>query len=311
MAIASGSTVREAFIAESTFGTTPSTPTFQIFRHTGGGLSLDKGTGQSSEITAHRNVTAEFQLSHRVQGSYPFEFSDATLEEFLQAVLMGSWSSADILKVGTTFRSFTFEKTIDVGGGTYNYHRHLGCALDRMSINIAAEEAVTGSIDVVGKEQSDPATSIISGATYTAANTEAIMTGDTVASISVVGLSPDPIVKSISLSLANNLRSRPFLGSLFTDSFGMGQFEITGQIEAYYNSGALLQAIKDHTSGELSFNVGVTTGKILTITIPAAQLGNGRVVAGGNNGDEMITADFRGVYSSSDATSLIIERNVA
>src|SRR4051812_2112240 len=97
MAIASGSARRIAFIKETTFGTTPATPVFQVFRATGGGPRTNKSTDTSKEIQADRNVRDEFLLGVDVAGAYDFELTYGTLDPLLEGLLFSVWDDDVIL----------------------------------------------------------------------------------------------------------------------------------------------------------------------------------------------------------------------
>ncbi|MFA7279815.1 MAG: phage tail tube protein [Sterolibacterium sp.] len=308
MSIASVSDSQIGFIAEATFGTTPTTPAFQVLRRTGGQLATNKGTVRSDEINSFRDVVDEYQVSQDVAGSLDFELSDDALDTLLQACLGGTWTS-EVLKTGNTFRSFTFEERLYLGSTDYSYQRYRGCIVNTMELNIAARSALRGSMGIMGKDQVQD-TAIISGATYVAANQDAIVTADSVGSLSIIGMTATPVIKEISLSFNNNARIRDSVGSLFTQQFGVGQIDITGRIRAYFESNALMQAVLDHDFGEISFSAGVASGDKFTFEIPKAQFLNGPLSGGGKDDDKMIDIDFRALYNSADSTSMIITRNV-
>jgi hypothetical protein len=308
MAIADTSKTRIAYIAESTFGTTPSTPTFKELRRTNGGLQLQKGTVRSDEINLDRNVRDEFAVSHDITGSIDFQMSHATLDDMLEAVMGGTWA-ANVLKAGGTSRSFTFEETIDIGGGNFSYQRFVGTSVNTMELNVAARQAARGSIGLMGRSQAQD-TAIITGATYTASNAEPIMTADSVASLSVASLS-GLNVKSLSLNISNNLRIRDEVGSLYTQEFGMGQIDITGRMSVYFESNDLMTEILNHGSGTLQFTIGPTTNKKYTFKLGTIKFLNGPIVLGGRDDDVMQEVEFRAIYNSSDTSSIVVTRVVA
>lgn len=307
MAFGDTSKSRIAYIAESAFGTTPATPTFKELRRTSGGLELRKGTAVSGQVGLIRDIRQEMQLSQDVSGDIAFEFSNANFDDFLEAVLGGTWAT-NVLKTGNTARSFTFEETVLVGA-TSNYLRFLGCGLNTMGINFSSRGIVGGNIGVMGKSMSAIATAIIAGATYTAPNTESVFTSDKVATLSILGATP--VVKSLSLNFNNNLRIRPAVGTLYTDEFGIGAIEVTGRIEAYFADGTLPDAIRSHTTGALSFTVGVDANKKYTFSLPVIQINNGATVLGGQSDDVMVNIDFRAIYDTGISSTLSVTRLVA
>lgn len=308
MAIASTSRSRVAYISEAAFGTTPATPTFIEMRRTNGNLGTKKSTVKSEQVTLDRNVRAEYQTAQDVTGSYDFEFSADSLDNLLAGALRASWAT-NVLVNGAAEPSFTFEETIDVTGSNV-YQRYTGCMIDSLSLNIAARRAVTGSVNIVGVQQT-LATTIITGATYTAAPTTAIETADKVAALAIAGINPVPKIKSLSLNIANNLRARDKVGSLYADSFGAGTCDVTGTIEAYFESNALLQSVLDHGGGAISFTLGQVANKKYTFSLPAVTFLDGSRKIGGNNDDVMMSIPFRAVYDATTAGSIKITRAVA
>lgn len=309
MSIAATSKSRIAYVAEATFGTTPTTPTLKEIRRTGGSLDMKKGTVRSDQIQLDRNVRAEYMVSHDVTGSIDFELNNASFDDFIEAVLGGTWGT-NVVKVGNTQKFFTIEETVDFGGGSFGYIRNTGSIINTLDLNIAARQAARGSIGIMGKQQAYD-TAIVTGATYTAPNAEAIFTADKVASLSVVSLSPAPIVKSLSLQISNNARIRDQVGSLYTEEFGVGQVDITGRLSAYFASNALAAQVLAHGTGALSFTIGVDANKKISISLPNIQLLNGSPRLGGPNDDVMIDVDFRALYDSSSVSSIVVTRLVA
>lgn len=307
MSIAPTSRTRVAYIAESAFGITPATPTFLEIRRTGGNLRTKKTTAVSEEIHLDRNVRAEYQLAQDVEGSYDFELTYGSFDDMLEAALGGAWST-NVLVNGSVEKSLTFEQTVDIGGGSFEYHRFTGVEVDSLSLKFEARKGVTGSVNLQGKQET-LASAIISGATYTDPNTNIIETANSVASLAVASLSPVPIARNLTLNIANNLRRREVLGSLYTNSFGSGQLDVTGTLEAYFTSNALYQAVLDHGTGALALTIGAVTAKKYTISLPVIQFLDGSKILGGKSDDVRVEIQFRAVWDG--AKSISITRAVA
>jgi hypothetical protein len=308
MPIASGSARRIAFIKEATFGTTPATPAFQILRATGGGPRTNKSTDTSKEIQADRNVRDVFLLGIDVAGDYAFELTYGTLDALLEGALFGAWDEDDILKNGVTPASFTFEEFLEMGA-TDSFSRFTGCMVNSLSLAIAARAAITGSLALMGQQET-LGTAILSGATYVDPNDNPVSTASAnVASLSVAALSPK--VKSLNLQIANNLRTRPVVGSKVSEQFGYGRCEVGGTLDCYFESNALYQAVLDHGGGAVSFIVGNSTGEKYQFDLPKIIFGNGERQPGGNDDDVMVSIPFNAVYDESEACTIMITRAVA
>lgn len=307
MAFANGSGARVAYVAETAYATTPATPTFKVLRVTGGGMRTDKSTVVSDEIRADRNVAGEGLVGIDASGSYDFELTYGTMDDLLASALQGAWAT-NVLKNGVTPSYVTFEETLNLGGSS-SFSRFTGCSVNSLSLSISAREKVTGTINLMGQKET-LATSIVTGATYTAANSEPILTASGhVASLSVAAGTPK--VRSLTLEIANNLRARPVVGSLYSEEPGSGRFEVTGTLQAYFESNALYQSVLDHGGGAISFTVGAATTKKYTISLPNVQFLNGSRVIGGNDQDIMVDIPYRAVYDGTAACSLQITRAVA
>ncbi len=304
---ASGSGTRVAYVPEVTFGVTPATPAFKVLRVTGAGLRTTKATGTSNEIRADRNVTDEFMLGQDVAGAYNFEMSYATFDELLEGLLQGAWAT-NVLKNGTTPKSFTFEETLELGA-TDSFSRFSGVMVNSMSLAIASRAAVTGTLNLMGiKEVVDDA--IVVDATYAAPNTKPISTSSAnVANLSVAASNPK--VRTLNLEITNNLRTRPVVNSLYSEEFGSGRFEVTGTLEAYFENSTLYESVLSHGGGALAFTIGNAANEKYTISVPKIIFGNGEKRVGGNDDDVIVSLPFRGVYDVTEACTMKITRAVA
>jgi hypothetical protein len=80
------------YVAESVYGTTPDNPTFKALRHTGMTLGVQRGSLQSEELRADRQIS-DFRLGAvSVAGDINTELSFASFDDLLEAVLCGTWA---------------------------------------------------------------------------------------------------------------------------------------------------------------------------------------------------------------------------
>jgi len=115
----SGSTNRSktAYVLESTFGTTPATPAFQELRVTSNGLEYKPTRTTSAEIRSDRQVSDQILTKFDASGTIGLELSFQTFDDFLQAVLQGTWvnqpqqsvtaltTTTATVAAGTTFKA--------------------------------------------------------------------------------------------------------------------------------------------------------------------------------------------------------------
>ncbi|MBS7542526.1 phage tail tube protein [Ancylobacter oerskovii] len=308
MPLANGSGTRIALVPETVFGTTPANPTFQVLRMTGAGIRSNKTTGTSEEIRRDRNVTDEFLRGVDVAGDNNFEFSYGSQDDLLAAALFSSWNT-DVLVNGITPKSFTYEETLELGP-TDSFSRFTGVMVSQLSLDVQARAAVTGSVSFMGQKET-LGTAALAGATYTDPNANKVETASgSIAALNVADV-PNVAVRRVQIQVANNLRTRPVVGSLYTEEFGFGVIDVTGTIEAYFASNALYQKVLDHGGGALAFTIGTVADQKYTFTLPKIIFQSGERTQRNNTSDVMLTLPFRAVLDGTTGGSLKIERAVA
>ncbi|PZP15675.1 MAG: phage tail protein [Sphingomonas hengshuiensis] len=308
MPFANSSETRIAFVAETAFGVTPATPTFKTLRTTGGGVRTNKQTSISDELRADRNVVDEALIGLGAGGAYPFELSYGTFDDFLASALRGAWAT-NVLKNGVTPSYLTVEETLELGA-TDSFSRFTGCSVNTLSLAIPARGKVTGSLGLMAQKET-LATTIITGATYTAPSTEPILTSAAhVAALALTGVTPALKLRSLNLEISNNLRERPVIGSMYSEEHGAGRCNVTGTLEAYFEGGGQYQSVLDHASGALAFTIGAATTKKYTVSLPKIILLDGARQIGGNEDDVILSIPYRAVFDATAGCSIQITRAV-
>lgn len=299
MTIAGGSLARLAYIAEVTYGTTPATPAFQVINPTSHNIGLEKETFQSETIRSDRQLNDFRHGVRQASGDIGIEFRDASWDDLLQAVMMGTWS-ADVLKAGTTRRSFTIERFFS---DITRYRRAVGCEFNSFSLECPASGIVTGTFGVIGMDDTGAGTAIASSS-YTADPNENVM--DSLSGSITVGGSAVSCITSIKLTLENGIENLPVVGETTRIRGAAGRSIVTGELTAFYQDDTLLDAFEDETEVAIVFTLtdGVAT---YTFTLPKVKFTGGKPEVGGER-EVSITMPFQAIYSSSDATQLKIER---
>ena len=294
------SQTRIAYIEESTYGTTPATPAFQEARYTADGLTAGVENIVSNEIRADRNVSDTIQVGSNAGGNLDFELSYGSFDDFLESLMYSTWSS-NVLKNGTTQKSFTLEKTFETGA-TDQFHRFTGCIVNGMSLSIQSQQIVTGSFDMVAKGMDDPAQAIITGATYTAPNTNDVMNaGDDFSSLTITGASGIELT-ALNLNITNNVRQQPVVGSIDSRGVGTGRFEVTGDLTAYFENEELYDLFNNGTASDISFKLGGASSKNYVFDMGKVKFEEGNVLTPGNDQDIFVQLNFRALYDGVDNT---------
>lgn len=305
---ANASETRLAYVPETTWGTTPATPPFKVLRYTGESIVAGKTTVTSEEIQADRNIRDEVMVGRGAEGDIQAELSYGSFDDLIESALAATWAS-DEIKNGVVEKSFTFEKTFELGV-TDQYHRFAGVVMNTMQLQATAQQLITIQFGIMGKGGS-AAAAIVTGATYGPPNTNDVMSaGVDFAGLAVVGVPAPPKIRTISLQTNNNLRQQAIVGQLDLAGLGRGRFEVTGSMEAYFENGDLYESFLSHEALSLVFTLGTVTGQKYTVSVPKLKITTGQVLAQGNDQDVMANLEFRGLYDPTELASIVINRAV-
>jgi hypothetical protein len=303
MTIATGSRHDMAYVVESVFGTTPTTPTFTPIRHTGTTIGLSKDAIESEELRQDRQIANYRHGNKSVAGDVNIELSYGTFDDLLEATLAGTWAT-DVLIAGTTRRSYTVERHhTDIG----KYLRSTGCSFNALSLSVAPNSMVTGSFSVIGKAFSVASTAI-SGSTYSAETTTAPF--DSFTGSITEGGSSIAVVTSIDLSIDNGMEALYVVGSDETLLPSIGKSTVTGSITAYFEDSTLIDKFIAETASSLSFVLTDQVGNSYTVDLPNIKYNSGNPEVGGP-GAITVTLDFVALYDASTGSQIEITRSAA
>ena len=303
MTIATGSRHDMAYVVESVFGTTPTTPTFTPIRHTGTTIGLSKDAIESEELRQDRQIANYRHGNKSVAGDVNIELSYGTFDDLLEATLAGTWAT-DVLIAGTTRRSYTVERHhTDIG----KYLRSTGCSFNALSLSVAPNSMVTGSFSVIGKAFSVASTAI-SGSTYSAETTTAPF--DSFTGSITEGGSSIAVVTSIDLSIDNGMEALYVVGSDETLLPSIGKSTVTGSITAYFEDATLIDKFIAETASSLSFVLTDQAGNSYTVDLPNIKYNSGNPEVGGP-GAITVILDFVALYDSSTGSQIEITRAAA
>ena len=301
MAIASGSRHRLAAIAEVTYGTTPTTPAFTTLRHNSCNIGLSKDAVESEEIRGDRQITCFRHGNKSVGGDIEGELVYGEYDSLIEAALCGTWST-DVLKAGTTRRSFTVERTFQ---DITQYMRYTGCEVNTMSISIAPNSMIGVSFGFIGKDQSIARTGIASS-TYSTL-TDTCQFDSFTATINEGG-SPIALVTEMEVTLENGIEPQFVVGSSTTLRPSIGRCNVTGSITVYLEDQAMLTKFQNETESSLDITMTDPDGNTFQIEIPKLKYNSGQPDVSGE-GSVTVSMDFQAIYDSVDASNIVITRN--
>lgn len=302
--MADGSRHSLYMIAETVYGTTPATPSLGRVRNTGTTLGTAMDTLESEEIRSDRQ-TADFRLGQRkVGGGLPVEVAaDAQFDLILEALLGGTWTT-NVLKAGTTRRSFAVLRRFeDLAGTEKAFQLFNGVEWDSMDLKCGAGQIAKCSFEAIALKQTGSLTGP-TGAVYGSPTTTPPM--DAFTGAVTEGGSANGVVTEVGVKLSNNLERRFVIGSEDTLRPGIGRCEVDGTLSAYFENTTLYDKFLGKTDSSLSFQL--TAGaKSYTILLPKIKYTAGNPDVAGE-GSLIVPFTWKAVFDSTEATNIKITR---
>lgn len=312
MSVADGSQTRLGYVAEATIGTIPTSPVFQIMRYRTANVRLTKQTDISDEIRPDRNVPGITDVGRAVQGTIETRFSYTTFDTWLEHLMCSAFST-NVLKNGILHKAGTLEFTYEQGA-TDSYLRYTGCRINTLDLTLRSRAPVLASWGFMGITSPTPTTSILSGATYTAATTtEDFNAGLNVAALTITSTSlvASPKVQALTMRIANNIYQIDVVGQYAPYGHGLGRFEVTGTLTVLFESLAAYTAVLNHEDILIEFTLTDAAGNSLEFSVPKAKLLDGGPTVAGNGTAVVMEVPYQGFISASDAATLIVTRTPA
>lgn len=300
---------RFGYVAEVTPGTTPSSA-LQLVRTTGGGGKLTAQSTQSDEVHL-AEISDVVRVGVDAGGTVPFEVSYGTvMDDWLQGILGGTWAT-NVLKCGTTKRTFTFEDQY-TGAGVYAPWKY--SLIESLAMNWAVGSKPTGRMTYVSASPPTAYASATAGTgAATAAPTNAIMSpvGD-MRAFQEGGagseLAGSPGVTAWSIEITRPVIKMPQLGSLALAGAEPDRIEVKGSLSLYFPDKALIDKYLADTMTSLGVTVGGATALSYAFLMAKVRLTDGGVQEVGRGQAVIQTYQYQAVYDAS-TSSLQVTRD--
>jgi hypothetical protein len=303
MPFAQGSRTQLAYVAESTYGTTPATPAMVSLPFVTHSVDLTKTRVQSAEITPDRMPRVDRHGQRTVTGDISVEMRPADYDFLLEDALFGSFTS-NVLNTGTTVSSFTLEDgALDIT----QYRAFTGCMVNTMQMSIAPNQMTTATFGIIGKNMTQSATPLDASLTA-ASNNEPF---DSFSGAISEGGSTIAYVNSIDFTLNNNLNPTFALGSVTTPQVEFGMSSLEGTMTVFYQDAALITKFLNETESSLSIVLDDRVGGLnYTLLMPRIKI-NGAAVPVASPASRLLTIPFVALRDSSTGTQLRITRTTS
>lgn len=302
MAFAQGSRSSLAYIAETAFGTTPTTPTLAYLPFNTHSIDLSKDRVEGNEIQADRMTRVDRHGNKQASGSVEVDLRKGDFDEFIESAFFSTFST-DVVKVGTTPKYFTIE---DAAEDISQYRAFTGMAVSGMSVSIAPNQMVSTTFDMVGKDMTQAATTVSTGGTPTAATSNQPF--DSYSGTISDGGSAVSIVTSIDFSIQNSLAPTFVVGSDAAQSLEYGRAVVEGTMTVYYEDATLINKFLNETESSIEVSVDDPTGtNSYTFLFPRVKY-NGASVPVQNPQSRLITMPFVALYDGTEGTNIKLTR---
>lgn len=302
MAFAQGSRSSLAYIAESTFGTTPATPTLANLPINSHSLDLTKDRVEGNEIQADRMPRVDRHGNRQAGGSIEVDLRKGDFDALIESAFLSSFST-NVIKIGTTPKFFSMEdRAVDIG----QYRLFKGMSVSTMSVSIAPNQMVTGTFEMVGKNMTQSSTSA-TASPITASSANAPF--DSYSGVISDGGSGIAIVTSLEFSLSNSFAPTFVVGASATPQLEYGRAVVEGTMTVYYEDATLINKFLNETESTIEVTVDDPTGSSdYTFLFPRVKY-NGASVPLANPQSRLITLPFVALYDSTENTNLKLTRS--
>jgi hypothetical protein len=307
MAFSQGSRAGLSYVVESTFGTTPGTPSLIQLPYTTQSLNLTKERVTGTDIQPDRMLRVDRHGNRSAAGDIVADLRKADYDTFLESAFFNTFST-NVLKVGTTPKFFSIE---DAATDITQFRLFTGMSVSSLAVSIRPNQMVTGTFSMIGKDMTISGTSVDATKTAPSGNAPfdaysgALEIGNTGGALSAAA-----IVTGIDFTINNALAPTFVVGSSTTPQLEYGMATVEGTITAYFEDAALINRFLNETETALEVSVDDPTGSSdYTFLFPRVKI-NGADVPVDNPTSRIITLPFVALYDTTEATNIKLTRSV-
>lgn len=302
---------KKAFMISCTVST--DTVTLKNHRRTGGSISSASGGITEANFSGGSATKGGFYTVASVIDNDTFTVAE-TLSTDANAGTLNVVVKGSFVKNPGTVSEITKQSVSAETGFTdvTKYFMHDGLRVGSFDLDIQAGEILSGSFSFKGRETTAEAATVLGNTgTYTvldAAATEPLNATANVGTIYKDGVALDLAIMSIKMQGDASLREQRAVGEKFPAGIGYGRFSLKGTIEAYFEDFTFFNAMLDHTTLSLEFDVSDVDLNTYWIKVPALKITADPISPSGIDKDVMEPLEFTAFRDSSLQTMLMISR---
>jgi hypothetical protein len=313
MAFAQGSTSRLSYVTEVTYGTDPAT-THTVLPYETHSLNLSKERVQGNDITEDRMSRIDRHGNRSVAGDITTSLRADEYDDLFESLMFSTWDTTpvtapDVLKVGTTLKSFTIEDW--TGQAVDQARKFTGMAVSSASFSIAPNQLVQTTWSFVGKDMTISATQ--EAAPTASAGLQPFDSYSGAITLDNQGVAEGSLaainsVTSLEFTVNNSLAPTFVVGSDTTPQLEYGRCEVEGTLTAYFEDASLINRFlnEDDTAMKLTVD-DPTAANEYGFYFPFIKV-NGADVSIDSEQSRLITIPFVALYDSTAGSNLVISR---
>ena len=219
------------------------------------------------------------------------------------AIISGAY-----LRNGTTEKSYSIERKHD---DITEFFGFLGMVVNTLELTIAANAAVTGGFEFTGKSAALAQATIGTGGPDAATTTEVMDALSNVGTIEEGGVALSLMIQEISISVANNVRGIPAVGTLGAADIGVGKCDITGTLNVMFADDSLYDKYLANTATSLTFTITDAAGNSYVFTLPNIKFETDQPNAEGQDADVVENITWRAMRDATTDCMIQIDRIAA
>jgi hypothetical protein len=309
MAFSQGSNSRLSIAAETSFGVLPTSPSFATLPVRSHSLTLAKERVQGADILGDRMAFVDRHGNRSASGSIEVDLRRGDYDTLLESAFFNAFDTNDHLTIGTTPKFLAFE---DAALDITQFRQFSGCLVNTATFNIAPNQMVQTTFDIVGRNMVQAGTSL-DASPDAPDGFEPFDSFNGVLLEGGIGTNDGLcIVSALQFSISNDVTpAHVILCEANQDvaaqmQYGMATVE--GTMTVYYEDAALINKFLNETESELSVTVDDPTGgNGYTFYMPRIKY-NGANVPLANMQSRMIELPFVALKDTSAGYSLRLTR---
>lgn len=212
------------------------------------------------------------------------------------------------IRTGSTYITHLIQKEFT---DITRYIAFTGMGIDTYDFRMEAKSKVMQTFGFLGCQGLSRSAKVNTVAAVAASTNGAVNTSSMIGSLLKDGSAFGNPVMSASFQVKNNLRERPYVGSLVSQEHGVGFSEVTGELRVYFTSAEMFTAFLNHTTFSVEFPITDSAGNVMNVYLPAVQTATGSPENTGVNTDIMQTVQFRAIPHSTLGYQIQVDRLAA